>query len=145
MTNSFAIEWPSQLTRVAVKVKPTRRRTASRLRRAIPERCRCGEPRQMLANHAIDVLGPACTGDPRAPPPAWTVAGILDSLAAKIENEWSHAMTWCRAAALETLPAVCVALRDIFLRRRGSAPSPRPSPRHCRQQSRLMAKLSLGV
>ena len=152
VTNSFAIEWPSQLTRVAVKVKLNSQANSEQICGALylETSMLLASRAMMLANHAIDVLGPACTGDPRAAATSLrTAAGILDSLAAKIENEGSHAMNGLvqpEQRPYETLPAVCVALRDIFLSQaQQCAVAQAITSGTAASNPALMAKLSLGV
>ena len=118
---SFSVEWPSVLTRVAVKVKLNAQANSAQILGALYlEAAMLLTSRAfMLANSAVDALGVSGASDPKAAAAKLrAAAGILEKVAGKVENEWAGAMNGLvkvEQRPVETLPAVCVAFRDIFL------------------------------
>ena len=121
LCESITVEWPSPLTRVAIKVKLNTVATAEHVKGALYL-----EAAMLLVNRAFFladdarlILGPSCTGDlKRAAEKLRAAAGVLVFLIGRLENEWSAALAGIVKVdqrPIETLPSVCQGLRDMYL------------------------------
>ena len=148
----FSVEWPSQLTRVAMKVKLNSQANASQIIGALhlETTMLLASRAFMLANSAVDAIGSSGTGDPRvAAQMLSTAAGILDNLGHKIENEWAETMNGLVSVdqrPVETLPATCTAFSYIFLAQAQQCSVAQAIHSGLAMKNpALMAKLCLGI
>jgi uncharacterized membrane protein YgcG len=117
----FVVEWPSPLTRVAIKVKLNKVANAEHVKGALylEASMLLFSRAMMLYDESRLTLGVTCSGDVKvAAEKLRAAAGVLDYLVGRIENEWATnlcSLVTLEQRPLETTPPCCNSLRDVFL------------------------------